>query len=324
MELLAIIPLGFAPGLFWLWLIAHRDRYLPSPASIVIRTFLWGVVGVVPIALVEGALTFSGFFDPEEPQASPWMVAYAAFVVAGMVEEIGKFLVVRRTVYTSPYFLEPLDGLIFSAAAALGFASLENVFYMLSFGWQVILIRAPVSTLAHVVFGASWGYALGLEKMRGRRRGLTPAALGAGMLLHGLFDYLLLSDQGTGMVSLLALGLFLAGAAVWLWLLSRAVRITASRHRIVGVTLACPRCATRVGAAARFCPSCGLSLTTGPVRAAAVCGACGFGLAPHYAYCPSCGSRLDPKALGPWELSKARDLSEGSTIGLPADRPVSS
>ena len=71
-------------------------------------------------------------------------------LVVGPVEEFSKFAVVRLKAYRSLYFDEPMDGLVYAAAASLGFASLENVLYVVDFGPEVMIVRAPVSTVAHL------------------------------------------------------------------------------------------------------------------------------------------------------------------------------
>jgi protease PrsW len=120
---------------------------------------------------------------------------YASFIVAGLTEEAGKFLVVRSTVYQSPHFEEPADGLIYAAAVALGFAALENIIYLLSFGWQIILLRGLFSNLAHVLFSGLWGYPLALTKlgMLNGRYWVTGGWLAA-MLAHGIFDFLFFTN----------------------------------------------------------------------------------------------------------------------------------
>ena len=107
--------------------------------------------------------------------------------VVGPVEETCKFLTVRLRAYRSPYFEEPMDGLVHAAAASLGFASLENLFYILDYGPEVMIIRAPLSTLGHLIFGSLWGYALGLRHEGGDAR-LVWRGLGLAALLHGLFN----------------------------------------------------------------------------------------------------------------------------------------
>jgi protease PrsW len=111
--------------------------------------------------------------------------------VAGLVEESGKYFTVRVSVYNSPHFEEPSDGLVYSAAAALGFASLENIIYLLQFGWETILIRGLFSNLAHVVFSALWGYPLALTKLGMlKNKNLRYLGLLAAIIAHGVFDFL--------------------------------------------------------------------------------------------------------------------------------------
>jgi protease PrsW len=187
LKIIIIILVAIAPCIFWLWLIYKGDKYKPEPKSLVIRTFLFGLGIAIPVAFLETAL-YSG---PSQGQVSLSTAAYLSFVVAGFTEEAAKFLVVRTSVYNSLHFEEPTDGLVYSAAAALGFASLENVIYVISFGWQVILVRGLFSNLAHVLFSVLWGYPLALAKLGFiKRKYFTWLGLAAAMIAHGVFDFL--------------------------------------------------------------------------------------------------------------------------------------
>jgi RsiW-degrading membrane proteinase PrsW (M82 family) len=68
-------------------------------------------------------------------------------VVVGPVEELCKFGAVRLGVYRSLYFDAPIHGLVYSVTASLGFASLENLFYVFQYGPEVMLLRDPLATL---------------------------------------------------------------------------------------------------------------------------------------------------------------------------------
>ena len=100
---------------------------------------------------------------------------------SGRWKELCKFGAVRLGAYRSLYFDEPVDGLVYASAASLGFASLENLFYVLQYGPEVMLLRAPLSTVAHLVFGSIWGQALGQFYVSGGRR----AALLYGLSCRG-------------------------------------------------------------------------------------------------------------------------------------------
>jgi RsiW-degrading membrane proteinase PrsW (M82 family) len=117
------------------------------------------------------------------------------FVVIGPCEEISKFLAVRLFVYRNREFNEPLDGIIYAAAAALGFASLENVLYVIDWHtlhlhWGMLGVRSLLALPGHVIFATTWGYALGRQKFDPTYR-VWPMVLAAAGL-HGLYDFLLM------------------------------------------------------------------------------------------------------------------------------------
>jgi RsiW-degrading membrane proteinase PrsW (M82 family) len=144
------------------------------------------------VAFIE-TLLYPGSIQGDLPVAT---AAYVAFVVAGVVEESGKFLVVRKGAYNSPTFIQPEDGLIYSAAAALGFATLENIVYIISFGLQVILLRGIFSNLSHVLFSSLWGYPLALTKLGIiKNKNLVYLGLVLAIIAHGAFDFLFFTNS---------------------------------------------------------------------------------------------------------------------------------
>jgi protease PrsW len=212
-QILIFLPIGFAPGLFWLWYFYRKDRYEPEPRKLILKTaFLGGVAGVCA-ALLELPLSGAGIVS--------------MILVAPIVEEICKYASVRWTVYNDPEFDEPMDGLIYAAAAALGFASFENAGYVLvafhkgggdaAFGtfWG----RAILSVPGHVLFSSIWGSALGNAKFSSpeRRPGMVAKGLILAIVCHAGWN-LLCSIRTTP-------GLLLCAFVVLLWsVLNRNVR----------------------------------------------------------------------------------------------------
>lgn len=287
MHPLELLAVGFAPGIFWLWMIVRANTHRPDPLSLVIRTFLVGVAVALPIVVVEHMLIGPGARTGFErmPFAE---AAFIAFVVAGFVEEFGKFLVVRLGLHDSPYFDEPLRGLIYASAAALGFASIENVFYMLTYGSEVIVARALTASLGHVFFSALWGYGLGLDR-RARDEGAPArgwAFLGvtAAIVAHGAYDVLLF----TGREPLALLTLIAAGGAASL-LLVRARGGSIHRGRTAAAFVECPHCKAAAAPDKRFCAACGGALARDLVRR---CGGCKAAFAGRPAFCAECGVRV--------------------------------
>src|SRR5438067_219966 len=122
MSPLVLAGSAVAPALLLLWYLYGQDQH-PEPRSVVLKTFLLGMVICVPIVPVASALELLG-----AGQAGPWgRAATSAFLGAAIPEEFFKFLVLRAWVWRQPAFDEPMDGLIYGATASLGFAALESL-----------------------------------------------------------------------------------------------------------------------------------------------------------------------------------------------------
>jgi RsiW-degrading membrane proteinase PrsW (M82 family) len=194
-----IVPM--IPGVIWLWIIYRTDWYEPEPKRLVLATFGLGVLAILPAFAGERLAGHIYPFLEQMEQAtllhsvSPWPMLIGCFLVIGPCEELAKFLAVRLFVYRHREFNEPLDGIIYAAAAALGFASLENVLYVIDWHtfhvhWGTLGVRSLLALPGHVIFATTWGYALGRQKFDASYRVWPMVVLAA--LLHGLYDFLLM------------------------------------------------------------------------------------------------------------------------------------
>jgi RsiW-degrading membrane proteinase PrsW (M82 family) len=204
MDLTFIFVIGFAPGVFWLWYFYHRDKLEPEPQHLVLRTFFLGLFVAIPAAIAEFVLSFVLIFFLFWVEKL-FLAQVAAFmtlvIIAPVVEEYFKYLAARTSVYRHADFDEPMDGIVYAAAAALGFASIENVLYLFvakqEAGWLgveiVFIARALLSVPGHVLFSSIWGAALGrakfIQDQAVTRRLILGSLLGA-MALHGFFNFL--------------------------------------------------------------------------------------------------------------------------------------
>ena len=210
MDTPTIVALGLAPGIFWLWYFYRKDKLEPEPKHLIIKTFFLGMVSAFPAYFLE----------------SPFKGLLLTVIAAPIIEEYLKYFVVRRTIFNHAEFDEPMDGIVYAAAAALGFASAENALYLLTASaapqsfqitmgstsasgavWTVFVLRALLSVPGHVLFSSAWGYALGRAKFseEGSRRKLIVKGLSLAMLMHGLFNFL----ASTGPVFSLGMLVFL-------------------------------------------------------------------------------------------------------------------
>jgi len=288
LEPLIFPLLAFAPGVFWLWFFVRRGVYRPGPRRLLAFTFLLGMVSTIPAGIINSVFLDESVLS-DSGAASLTSVASGMLFVVGPAEETCKFLAVRLLAYRSQYFDEPGDGLVYSAAASLGFASLENLLYILMFGPAVMIGRAPLSTVAHVVFGSFWGYALGRQVSTDRalpwyRHGETVAGIVVGAVVHGLFNVSLFLFWPAALV------LFGLGLA---WTLGRfrwARRVSPFRYRRNYPHILCPDCNRRIRIISSFCPFCGASVSSS--KSVIYCGYCSNPNRPDAGYCIRCGDEL--------------------------------
>jgi len=184
------------PGIALAIIIYIVDRHDREPIGLLLKTFIGGAVIVVPTIFLESIL--AGL----NPFVGLMSVAYTSFIVAGFTEEMFKRSVVMRLAFDHPAFDEKLDGIVYCVMASLGFATVENVMYVV-FRFADVetvgLYRAILSVPAHMLFGITMGYYLSLAKFctnPAKRRTFYGKSLTMPMILHGTFNFILLSGDG--------------------------------------------------------------------------------------------------------------------------------
>ena len=196
MELLVSFSLSLAFGLFWLWWYYRQDIWDKEPKRLVALVFIL----TIPLSALTGLFEFEVDQQTGALTQAAGLLGSATFYVGvvAVVEELAKFAVVMTLAYRNRAFDEPMDGIVYAAAAALGFATFENMFYVLDKGPFVLLLRGPFTTLGHVLFSALWGAALGLahnELSPRRRFRLISMGLVLAILAHGFFNILISLGQ---------------------------------------------------------------------------------------------------------------------------------
>lgn len=87
-----------------------------------------------------------------------------AFLSSSMLEEFFKWFILFYTIYQHITFDEPYDGIVYGASVSLGFATAENIFYLIGLGVEHALGRALLPVSSHALFGVIMGYYIGKGK----------------------------------------------------------------------------------------------------------------------------------------------------------------
>lgn len=191
-----LLLISIAPAISIAVGIYISDRYEREPISMLIKTFLLGALMVIPIFIVENILLIFNILP------GILGIAYVSFIVAGFTEEYFKRLVVLKYIYINKNFNERLDGIVYSVFSALGFSVVENIMYIVfkfNDNAYIGLYRGIFSVPAHALFAVNMGYYISLAKFcrdcdneKDRKKYLRKS-LYVPVLLHGIFDFILLS-----------------------------------------------------------------------------------------------------------------------------------
>lgn len=190
------LALALAPGIAISLFIIRRDKHDREPNKLLFISFLLGMFSAVPAVLIGTMISgLTGWDTGINTVITFWY----AFVNVAMVEEFCKLFFVMIFAFPKKDFNEPFDGITYSVMVSMGFATLENVLYVMDGGLSVAIARMLTAVPAHATFGVLMGYFLGMYKFRQQRLGLLFLAILVPVIFHGFYDFFLMVDNRGGM-----------------------------------------------------------------------------------------------------------------------------
>lgn len=179
--------LSIAPIALILLYIFLRDKYEKEPLRFCLFLMVMGMVSVLPILAVELILDFFMETSWDGFVSSFWQ----AFFVAGLTEELFKFLILVLFTFNSKNFNEPMDGIVYAVFISLGFALVENILYVFENmdHYMIIgLMRAFTAVPAHAFFAVIMGFYFAQRKFYQKPLFI---AFFLPFLAHGFYDFIL-------------------------------------------------------------------------------------------------------------------------------------
>jgi RsiW-degrading membrane proteinase PrsW (M82 family) len=183
-----LLAVGFARYL------VKRDRGEREPIKALWAAFGFGLLAV-PIAIVLELVLLPGVSDGDLAGYSTATLVLVSLGI-GLIEELAKSLPLAWFIYKKRYFNEHTDGVIYFALAGLGFGLPENVLYTLENGSHTGLIRMLMTPFFHAATTSLIGYALARRKLDKWGPIKLVSVVVLAVILHGLYDFGLLSGHG--------------------------------------------------------------------------------------------------------------------------------
>ena len=206
---LVLVSLSIIPGFFIMALIYNLDEQNKEPLWLLAITFILGsIILFLDINILDYFLSFN---DIENNFLS---IGFEALTVSS-TEELLKFLVVLLIIYPNKYFDEPFDGIVYSVFVGMGFATAENLTFVLQGSASLAFMRMISAVPAHFVFAVIMGYYLGKAKKKKKAQLLfIGLALILPILIHSIYDYFLFMEFVNGIwiggIVILIITLFIA------------------------------------------------------------------------------------------------------------------
>jgi protease PrsW len=276
---LAVAP-GFTIGLY----VYYCDNLYDESWRLLGILFIWSFLATT-LALFPNEIGYA-LIVPSRGVTETFLFYFGVVAVG---EELIKLIVVWLLGYRG--FKQVYDGVLFTAISALGFATNENLFYVMTSGEDaafVGILRAYSAVPLHLCTGVVMGYFMGrAREVRGKREEKERILIGFGaaVAIHGAYDFVLSVD---GLV-LLHIPLLIVGWWYGLRRIKKAMAFTPFSR--------CKKCSTRILRLANFCSTC-----RNPQSVELSCNHCGAGVDKWNQRCGGCGARI----RFPWHLQAAR------------------
>ncbi len=211
---------GIIPPLLWLWFWLKEDEGHPEPKGVLSIVFITGMLAVIVV------LPIQKFIQDHVSLPEGQLVLWAS------TEEILKYLAVLIIVYKTSNATKPIDWPTYLITAALGFAALENMLFLLKIFPSSIGAIPSLSTgnlrflganLLHAISSAIIGIAVGLSFYASQWKRIIFLFVGflIAIGLHSTFNFFIIRNAGNDFLKVLA---FLWVVTIIIMLLFEKVR----------------------------------------------------------------------------------------------------
>ena len=147
------------PSILIILYFVKSDRF-QEPNREILKVFFLGVIIAIPAYILN---TYLGEFFYNNTKVSESIIS--SFLTAAPVEEGLKLSILYYFVYKMKDFNEPMDGIVYGICVSLGFATLENFYYVYLLAdyfaetpMSIAILRSFSAVPAHAVFGVFMGY----------------------------------------------------------------------------------------------------------------------------------------------------------------------
>ena len=183
-----LLTVAIAPGLALFSYFYLRKQIAKEPSKTLFHTFLYGAIMTFPILFIQHVFEEENIF-------SDYFLRNVVFTSA--LEEFFKWLILLLAIYRHVEFEDAYDGILYGASVSLGFATVENILYLITYGTDIAFIRAFLPVSSHALFGVVLGYYIGRAKfaVKANKKTLLLIAFLAPFSLHFVYNSIFVIEE---------------------------------------------------------------------------------------------------------------------------------
>jgi len=189
------LELAVIPSIVLFVIIWRHDKIEKEPAKLLVILFFLGALTILSAMIIgqAGEALVKLFLNEE----SLIFIAIDNFLLTALIEEGGKYIVLRTKTWKHPAFNYTFDAVVYAVVVSLGFATAENILYVGMYGMGTAVLRALTAVPSHVTdaifMGCYYGYAKFAQSrgdVRLEKRYMKMALI-IPVLAHGFYDFCL-------------------------------------------------------------------------------------------------------------------------------------
>ena len=191
------------PSILIVFFFVKSDKF-KEPNSEIIKVFFYGIFITIPAFFINTYL--GGIWDSTQMDEG----LRSSFFTAAPVEEGLKLAVLYFLVYKMKDFNEPVDGIVYGVTVSLGFATLENFYYVYVLAEYyettpiyMAFLRSFSAVPAHAIFGVFMGYFFMKYSFIKKGDNLIFAFL-VPFTLHGCYNLFIMSNFYISIILIIA------------------------------------------------------------------------------------------------------------------------
>ena len=248
-----LLMLAVLPSIVLGWIIWKNDKVEKEPGGLLVGLFFSGIGSIIVTLLLSPFVYMLPMCNPETGNTLIELF-FGVFIGVALVEEFSKWIFVKLITWKNKEFTHIYDAVVYAVFVSLGFATLENILYVVDGGLVTALIRAILAVPLHTFCGVFMGYYYGLAKqseINNNKKLVTRnlfLSLLVPILIHGFYDYCLFTGN-----PILVVLFYIFVILIYIFAFRRIIKL--SKIKVPLKTTYCTKCGQK--STGNFCPNCG-------------------------------------------------------------------